>query len=214
MKLSIKRGFHTANGRVISIEEADNGLACGCTDLVTGEVLEAVQGPVNDWHFRRYDGGSGAPESILHKRIKDILCCANWIDLPTGRLSYSLPAKEKKFDRIQPDVTVKAGSEWVFFEIYVTSTNPEKDQYYRDRKMKSFEMDATDIPFGIGEEDLWRLVLEDVGNKRIIFWPEERPVIYPVAVQDEGDWVEYLFAVLIVAVLAFLGWRYLKRRYK
>ncbi len=70
-KLTIARH---SSGRMIDIDQADNGLACDCICSCCGERLVARQGEHRDWHFAHESGADcrGAIETALHRAAKQI----------------------------------------------------------------------------------------------------------------------------------------------
>ncbi len=74
---SIKLGKDKITGKAVYIEDASNGLSCGCVCFDCGKDFEAVQGKRNEWHFRHHHdeettctGGQEIALLSLESRVK------------------------------------------------------------------------------------------------------------------------------------------------
>jgi hypothetical protein len=74
MKTAVQMAFgKDANGKIIHISTAHNGVACSCSCIECGAPLVAKQGEVLEWHFAHAaeTGCRGYnPETLLHYRAK------------------------------------------------------------------------------------------------------------------------------------------------
>lgn len=173
MNRTIKIAYHILSEKYIHIDDADNGLACNCICKKCKERLEAIQGKIRINHFRHHSNlnCSGSQESALHELGKQILIENQQISIPKyGIISYSDPIAEKQYESIRPDVFAKVDKQYIFFEIYVThAVDAEKEKVFIKKKLNSIEIDlqgAEELKYS----EIRRLVLDEVNNKRIIFW--------------------------------------------
>ena len=72
-KLTIAKHF---SGKIISIRDASNGLACNCKCFCCGDRLIARQGEIKDWSFAHESGAecAGAVETAIHKSAIQLIC--------------------------------------------------------------------------------------------------------------------------------------------
>ena len=118
---------------LISISQAERGLACNCFCFACGEPVLAKKGEKNEHHFAHISNKESCyinPESILHKFAKQVIIEAGGLILPPVPTSEELDAKlwqfsqitpELRLGNIQPDLTAFLGNETYFIEIAVTS---------------------------------------------------------------------------------------------
>ncbi|QYY33660.1 hypothetical protein K2O51_30910 (plasmid) [Cupriavidus pinatubonensis] len=72
-------------GKVVSVKDVPNGLACGCTCPECGARLVAKQGPKQVWHFSHYhaENSQAGYESALHLAVKALLEADPQLALPS-----------------------------------------------------------------------------------------------------------------------------------
>jgi len=72
------------SGRLVSADEAQRGLACGCKCQICGDALLAKQGNVRAWHFAHQSNAdcAGAAETLLHLAAKQVILVACAIHVP------------------------------------------------------------------------------------------------------------------------------------
>ncbi len=181
-------GKEKNTNKIISISEALNGLSCNCVCPKCGEVVMAVQGKKNEWHFRHYDESvcKGGQETALHEMAKQIIIENSAIHIPTyGHISYSNPVKEKSINSfVRPDVTVNLDDEkCLYVEILVSNpVDSEKEKFYCDHCYNCIEINLKGYEFTSKDELVKEVLFNDL-NKKIIYWqkkiinkPEETPV--------------------------------------
>ena len=109
MKSKIVLALHVPSDKIITIKEAMNGLSCECVCEECKQPLEAIQGKVNEWHFRHVveSNCKGGYESALHKMGKQIIADNSEMAIPKyGIIHYSNPKQEKTYEKIKrPDVS-------------------------------------------------------------------------------------------------------------
>ena len=172
----IKYALDKSTDKLVFIDDATNGLACNCkcAAIDCGIAMSAIQGKENEWHFRHSEETTckGGPETIIHKLAKQIIYDNSQILIPRETLFYSDVRLEEKKELFIPDAVIKSKDEDVFIEIFVTNEKKETHiDFYRNNKLKSFEINLSSIPYDISLTRLEELVLKDVSNKKIIFWP-------------------------------------------
>ena len=178
----LQLGVDKATGRIVHIQDATNGLSCGCICTECDELLEAVQGPKKEWHFRHSNATNctGGPETALHRLAKQIICENSNIRIEGATLNYTDACQEKALETIVPDVSVNCNGIPIHFEIRVTHpVDADKERFYNERQYKSIEINLNDVPYDITPEKLKALVLDETRNKRKIFWeipPSPEPV--------------------------------------
>lgn len=180
------------------IDQVHRGLACNCKCAECGELLEAAQGKVNDWHFRHSNNKNckGAQETLIHKLAKQILFEGRDINLPKGRQAYLNPVLEKDFGAITPDVTSYIGDRLFFIEVRVTHPLEQKNEdIYISGNHNCVEIDLCTISREISPETLKEIVVDFAENKRIVSW--ERLVTPKTTVSPLG----ILLAIVGVSTL-------------
>ncbi len=113
-----------------------------------------------------------------------------------GEVHYTNAVQELSFHKFKPDVTAYINGERLFFEVFVThKVEADKEDFYLEGKYKSVEINLQGYSFE-SMEALEREILENVSNKRIIYWQEVKEVK-----SNNSDW----FYWLIFGVLAYFG---------
>jgi len=201
----IKYALDQLTDKPVFIENAANGLACNCKCEKCGEKLEAIQGKVNEWHFRHYKDTNciGGQETAIHKLAKQIIVENSQILIPDQTLFYSQARQEEKFSLIIPDVTVFANGHNIYFEIAVTNpVDTSKEVFYKRGQYKSIEIDLTNISYNTSPEELKKMILYQANNKRKIFWNPPPITVYQV---KEGPlWTHPVVIILFVLVSIYL----------
>jgi len=170
----IKYAINQVTGKSVFINNAENGLACNCKCEICGEKFEAIQGPINEWHYRHYKQTqcTSGQETAIHQYAKQIIVENFQMDIPKhGTIFYSNPVAEKQLISKRPDVTATLNGEKIFFEIAVKHfIEPSKRQFFKDGQYKSIEIDLSNVPYDITPDKLKDIVLLQINNKTIIFW--------------------------------------------
>lgn len=174
--ITVKYALERGTNKSVYIKDAQNGLQCNCYCEVCLKDLIAVQGKLNEWHFR-HDSNTdcfGAQEKAIHKFAKQIISENSKIAIKDYFL-YSDARLEEQFQSIRPDVTININGEPVHIEITVTNKiNDLKYDFYKNGKHRSFEIDLSKVPDDITSEELKELVLGKGEHKKIIFWAVEQ----------------------------------------
>ena len=93
--------------KLISIEQAERGLACDCFCFECGEPVVAKKGEKNEHHFAHISNKESCninPESILHKFAKQVIMEEKGLTLPALPNSEDTEAKLWQFSQITPEV--------------------------------------------------------------------------------------------------------------
>lgn len=173
-KVSFKLGIDKDTGKIITIENAQNGLKCNCICSDCKAPFEAIQGQKNEWHFRHCQNSEckGGQETALHKLAKEIICRnSSLVVLKNKIINYTYPEIEKYVAKdINPDVVAILNNERICFEIVVKNpfTREKKMKYYRD-EIKCIEVDLSEYEF-ISEKELEHYLIKTPNNKKIVFW--------------------------------------------
>lgn len=204
MAASIIKYALDKSGNAIFIDNADNGLSCGCKCAKCGKDMIAVQGEARkkEWHFRHHEETDclGGQETAIHKMAKQIIVANTKILAPKGILEYTQAQSEIPFDSIVPDVTASISDYKVHFEITVTHGIDEiKRIFYTNGKHRSIEIDLSNISYDVSPSDLENLVLQQTHNKKYIFWPQ------PKVDKEDDDGSMLVKALLFIAGIFFLG---------
>lgn len=161
------------DGKLIHIKSAANGAACGCVCPECGDRLIAKQGSIRAWHFAHESNLAcvTAPETALHKMVKQKLLEAEGISLPPllhlfkcelvvfvngETVEPALIDDERSFGTVTPDIYVKTvdGREF-FIEIYVThAVDDEKIEKLEKIGIPTLELDFSETPRDISPEQL------------------------------------------------------------
>ena len=204
----IRYAIHDKTKKIVYIKNADNGLSCNCKCLECDERLEAVQGQIREWYFRHNKNINckGGQETAIHKLAKQIIVDNSQIVIPGDTLFYSQPRQEERFSSIIPDVTVLANGQTIHFEIAVTHpVESLNETFYKNGQHKSIEIDLTNISYDIEPQELEKLILHQVENKRKIYW-EQKLVTQPIHSNSNNGWAK------IFAFLAFVAGLFIFRQ--
>ena len=184
--------YANKDGRLISVNDVDSGLKCGCTCPSCGESLIARKGNVRIFHFA-HQGDSAckyAVESSLHLLSKEIISEAKTFYLPKRRIQliehgnhFDLEdSKEIVVDRVEieqydrnvkPDLIIYSGDKKYHIEIYVTHKADEaKIEKLKKDNVYSIEIDLSNLGDDISREQLKQVLLEDNDLKYWLNNPE------------------------------------------
>lgn len=174
-------------GEIVSIDDVESGLKCGCVCPSCGEQLVAKKGKKMMHHFAHYSGHSCeyGYESSLHLAAKDILSSAKKITIPPVFIKFDNSYKkdeliceakeiiidrvelEKRYDDIIPDIVVYSGGKQLFIEIFVThSIDDVKLEKLRKAKISTIEVDLSKKEKTISKSELAELLLNDSEEKQ------------------------------------------------
>ena len=174
------------NNNIVSIDDVESGLKCGCVCPACGEALVAKKGTKMIHHFAHHAGNTCeyGYESSLHLAAKEILSQSRTITIPAVYLDFSgsykesiliSPVKEiqidkveleKHFDDIIPDIVVYSGSRLLFVEIYVTHRIDEsKLKKIKKEGISTIEIDLSQKDSTITQEELRSVLLSDSEEK-------------------------------------------------
>lgn len=181
----MKIAIHEPTQTFVHVDNAERGLACKCICPECEQQLEAVKGEIRDWHFRHHKESDckGGQETALHKLVKQIICEANQIAVPTkGKVNYGEAIQEKSIGQFRADVGAKSNGKELLFEVVVFhETETRKRDFYQKEELNSLEILFMDYPFDIPKfEVLKARVLESVENKEVIYW-EPEPMLQQIA---------------------------------
>lgn len=206
MSAQIILAFNQDN-KVVHISDVARGKSCNCTCLECGERLIAAKGNIRDDHFKHFVNSEckGGTESDLHILVKQILAESDSIVLKKyGAINYKNAITEKRIGTYYSDVeAILDDGEAVYFEVFHTHRNTErKDYYYNKSKLKSVEINMDKCPLD-NYESIKDFVLNQVQNKRVIFWEEEEKV--SSTKQDSiTNWSKYVIAAFLGALALIL----------
>jgi competence protein CoiA len=210
--MSVKIAYHSSSEKFIHIDQAHNGLNCGCICIKCNEPLEARQGKVRDWHFKHHVNVNclGSQETALHELAKQILVNSFSIEIPKyGRIQYSEAFAEKKLERIRPDVSAVYNEQPIYFEVFVShAVDAGKEKFFKQWKHRSLEIDLSGC-MTTSFKEIEELILDRVDNKKVFFWEDE-----PIIIMDEpkptpkpsisrsnsneGSWISVILAILAI----------------
>lgn len=218
MPLNIKYTLDKVTGKPVHIRNASNGLDCNCicAESECGKIMIAVQGDVNEWHFRHdiESNCKGGQETAIHKLAKQFIVENSQIQIPGETLIYTNARQEERLSSIIPDVTVVANGQNIHFEVVVTNPiDGIKEMFYKNGEHKCIEIDLRNISPFITPEELKNLVLNQIDNKRKIFWEREPVTVYKVA-EDKVPWWKRRFVIARLIILGFIGSIFLYKLFK
>ena len=188
--------------QLISIEQAERGLACDCFCFECGEPVVAKKGEKNEHHFAHISNKESCfinPESILHKFAKQVIIEANRLLLPAVPNSEETEAKlwqfsqitpEVKFGNIQPDLMVMVDKDTYFIEIAVTSFVDEvKLERIKAIGTPTVELDLRELLKG----DI--TIPSDAAKDFILNQLEHKRWLYPIAAQVQEEAVNIVSTI-------------------
>ncbi|MCB0553709.1 MAG: hypothetical protein KDD02_09180 [Phaeodactylibacter sp.] len=192
--------FGLRDGRLLSIEEAARGLACGCICPACQEPLVAKKGARHAHHFAHHRGSSCAYglETALHLKAKEILEQARRITLPpvflhrqqqplfrAQLIRFDKVRVEQYLDGIVPDLVLEAGPKRLLLEIAATHPAPEKKR----RRLQQLGWPALEIDilplardllhdFSRGFTSFSDGLIHGLAHKRWLFHPKKQGIEY------------------------------------
>ena len=177
---SYKLGEEKGTGKIITIKDAQNGLKCNCICSDCKAPFEAIQGTKNEWHFRHHNKDTnckGGQETALHLLAKEIICRNTEMIVPNNaKIKYTNPIPETIQDEFRPDITAQYGEENLYFEVVVHNpVSPKKANHYISNEIKTIVLDLSRYKF-TNELELEKYIIENTGNKVILFWNKATPI--------------------------------------
>ena len=175
---------------LISIDEAERGIACNCFCPSCHSQLVARKGNVRIPHFAHYKNNSCATgyQTSLHLLAKELVCEKKKIIIPPvpclifhedeneeegyffrsevikdeQRLSDVDVYLETKENGIIPDIIIQYGDYKLYVEIYVThKVDDDKKQLVKEKDIAMMEIDLSKEDRMISKEELSKYLFED-----------------------------------------------------
>ena len=136
MRINLGQHFIEAekDGKLVSIDEVESGLSCGCICPACKGQLIARKGNLNEHHFAHYKSDcNSAVETVLHLKAKEIIAQSktfttpilyypetphvifNEVDIPIDRVWL-----EKYEGCIKPDIIIESKGKKLLIEVVVT----------------------------------------------------------------------------------------------
>lgn len=169
------------NKKLISIHDAERGLACNCICFECGEIVLARKGEMKEHHFAHASNKDSciiSPETLLHKYAKDVIIEAMSLQLPHLPNS-KIPAVCWIFDeilpecnlgKIRPDLVAHSGETTIFIEIAVTHfIDQEKLKIIQSINIKTIEIDLSHLlteNLIIPSNEIKEFILKSLDNKK------------------------------------------------
>lgn len=213
MATIIKYAIDKITDNVVHINNVSNGLSCNCYCVKCRGKMVAVQGKSvkhREWHFRHHIESDclGGQETALHKLAKHIIADNSEIVIPKGKLFYTNPRLENKFESVIPDISVTSDGIDIHFEILVTHpVDTIKEEFYRKGQHKSIEINLKNHPYNISPEELKEIIINQVHNKRIIFWERAKQIKQKDKTNDN-----FLGWIIGIGVFIWLGNLFTKKK--
>ena len=175
------------DGNIVSINDVESGMKCGCVCPACGSPLIAKKGSKVMHHFSHHSqiNCEYGYESSLHLAAKDILSQAKRIILPAVRLQFPGSGKEdilireaqeieiervdleRRNDNVVPDVVIHAGGKRLFVEIFVTHRiDVAKLVKLRKANASTIEIDLSKMDKDISAEELSTILLSNSPEKK------------------------------------------------
>ncbi len=209
----------SAEGKLVGIEKADNGLGCRCVCSGCGKKLVAKNGGSKgrEKHFAHYDGTSCDGMTWVHKTAQMILFSSRTIKLPNGQsFNYEEGRLEVPFQGFKTDVFLITESRQILVEVVVANDlNDEKISKIRQLGLECIRLDLADVARDIELDTLESLVLEDLTRRSWIFQVQQPNVVRQQNLQDSrpiGNDVEKkqyniigIVAIILLIIAFFKG---------
>ena len=183
MHLKQKHGLK--NGKLVSIDEVESGLACGCICPCCESELVGKKGKVKAHHFaHKSEACAGALETALHLLAKEIIDQEKFmifppLDHPKKSDVVWRPAKKNHFTKVEvernlgdikPDLIAYCNDEQIYIEIAVTHfIDEEKLEKIKKRKVSTIEVDLRRLKSDYTEKDVKKALLENYSNKEWMY---------------------------------------------
>jgi hypothetical protein len=197
VELKSSMTFAIFDGKIVHVDEVENGLACCCSCPSCGERLIAKQGAATAHHFahKGESNCTGSVQTTLHLAAKEIISREKRMVLPALLVEAiatdarggahqsvaSLPSKEvtfedvfeeTRFGRIIPDIQAKVGDRMLFVEVAVHHfTDDDKKQKLAEAGIATVEIDLSGISDGWDWDNLFHAVVESTDTKIWLFNP-------------------------------------------
>lgn len=170
--------------QIVHIDEVERGLACACHCLSCGEAVVARKGVLREHHFSHQSRTAScfiAPESVLHRYAKQVICEAMGLQLPpmpgqapasedtSSWWDFEAIEEEVWLDGVRPDLVAQLSDGDLFIEIAVTSfVNEEKLARLREKTARVVEIDLRECAhqaIRVPSESLRAFILHAVQSK-------------------------------------------------
>ncbi len=156
--MELKLPYGLKDNKLISIDEVESGLACGCICPACEKPLVARKGKFKQYHFAHYNAPdcNGGLETAMHIQAKNWIAQSETFTTPfllypnTPHLIFPetpIPVDkvwlEKRLDGIIPDVIIQSKGKLLLVEIVVN--NPvswEKARKIREQSLAAIEIDV------------------------------------------------------------------------
>jgi hypothetical protein len=215
----IKVALHKVTLNAIHIDDAENGLDCGCYCDVCGVDFQAVQSKSEHpraWHYRHDGKGcGGGQETALHKFAKQILVEHNRLYIPGhGTVFYDEPVAEKQHLTVRPDVKAIHDGQQIFFEVAVKHfSEPQKRSLIKLEKLRTVEINLCELAVDATKEETIAAVLYNESNKEVIYWQQTEYTVN----NGPANLLTLILAIIkrypiIAVVVIFISLRFLLRR--
>jgi hypothetical protein len=220
----IKIAIHKLTEKFIHIENIDPNnkeLRRNCYCLKCDEKLQAVLEfqDTDRIKFFRHDTNpncEGSQETALHELAKQILLDNLYITTKEyGKISFSNAVAEKRLEQKRPDITATYDNREIYLEVYVShAVDSGKKKFFIDKKNRSLEINLSNCATSDVTE-IKRLVLDEVSNKEIFYWQDEKQ-IEEITAKDGVTkfinfvckyWKEILGVFVSFIALRFIFWR-------
>lgn len=184
----LQQKFALKDGALVSIQEVEKGLACGCYCPCCNSPLVARKGQIREHHFAHHNSENcvGALESSLHYLAKEILAKEKHMVLPpvphlTGFVELT-DAIDVQFDEVfleksegsfKPDVKCIVRGRPILIEIAVTHfIDDEKLNKIEQRGIPTIQIDLSWLSENYTYEDIREVILNDDISKEWIYNPK------------------------------------------
>lgn len=175
--------------QLVTIQDVERGLACGCICVECGEVLVARKGVQNEHHFAHYSNKESCAvhrESLLHLFGKQVIHEAMGLQmphLPDQPPKFGNPSSWWDFERVEEEIWLDGfrpdlfahlrGGQRVLIEIAVTSFIDEtKLALIKERNLWALEVDLSDLHDGeiaVPSEELRQLIVHRTEHKYWVY---------------------------------------------
>lgn len=172
-----------------------------------------------EWHFRHQVDSDckGGQETFVHQYAKQVIVARLQMAIPKyGKIDYTEAVAEKELISIRPDVTAIYNREEIYFEIAVKHfVEPSKKSVFINGKHKSIEIDLSELPLTASPTEIENAVLNEVKNKRIIFWELPPAIVYKTREDKERSWKHpiAIFGYITMGLfLIYEGYKWLTKK--
>ncbi len=186
------------NNQLVSIEDVEQGVACGCVCPSCGGQLIARKGAIRVHHFAHYQEVScqHALETTLHLAAKAIIKeqkefyipSLEFWDVANGstvqlfserKLNFEKVELEVKMKAIQADIVAHIGKKQLIIELAVTHfIDKKKYQKIKALDISAIEVDLRALRKGFTKAELYEAVIKSIDNKKWIYNRQEDQLIH------------------------------------